>query len=128
MVTRLIFLVLFFLLIPLFSNSDENILVFDKPSNKAKIMILDKITSKKIDHLVSIGKISIINNFKVQIIKCIIDNKTGSSDIYAFLQVQDQKNTNKDAVYIYNGWIVNKYPSVNPFEHSNYDLWIEDCY
>ena len=92
MVTRLIFLVLFFLLIPLFSHSDENILVFDKPTNKVKIMILDKITSKKIDHLVSIGKISIINNFKVKIVKCIIDNKTGSSDIYAFLQVQDQKN------------------------------------
>ena len=128
MVTRLIFLVLLFLLIPLFSQSDENILVFDKPNNKAKIVILDKITSKKIDHLVGIRKISIISNLKIQVAKCVIDNKTGSSDIYAFLQVQDQKNKNKDSVYIYNGWIVNKYPSVNPFEHSNYDLWIEDCY
>ena len=65
---------------------------------------------------------------RIKITKCVIDNKTGSSDIYAFLQVQDQAKANKDIVYIYNGWMINKYPSVNPFEHANYDLWIENCY
>ena len=95
---------------------------------KLKIIILDKITSKKTNHSLNIGKIKIINDLRIKITKCVIDNKTGSSDIYAFLQVQDQTKANKDIVYIYNGWMINKYPSVNPFEHANYDLWIENCY
>lgn len=128
MASRLIFLVLFFFIIPLSALTDDNILVYDKSNNLAQIIILDKITSKKTNHSLNIGKIKIINDLRIKITKCVIDNKTGSSDIYAFLQVQDQTKANKDIVYIYNGWMINKYPSVNPFEHANYDLWIENCY
>ena len=128
MASRLIFLVLFFFIIPLPALTDDNILVYDKSNNQAQIIILDKITSKKTNHSLNIGKIKIINDLRIKITKCVIDNKTGSSDIYAFLQVQDQTKANKDIVYIYNGWMINKYPSVNPFEHANYDLWIENCY
>ena len=128
MASRLIFLVLFFFIIPLSALTDDNILVYDKSNNLAQIIILDKITSKKTNHSLNIGKIKIINDLRIKITKCVIDNKTGSSDIYAFLQVQDQTRANKDIVYIYNGWMINKYPSVNPFEHANYDLWIENCY
>lgn len=128
MASRLIFLVLFFFIIPLSALTDDNILVYDKSNNQAQITILDKITSKKTNHSLNIGKIKIINDLRIKITKCVIDNKTGSSDIYAFLQVQDQTKANKDIVYIYNGWMINKYPSVNPFEHANYDLWIENCY
>ena len=128
MASRLIFLVLFFFTIPLSALTDDNILVYDKSNNQAQIIILDKITSKKTNHSLNIGKIKIINDLRIKITKCVIDNKTGSSDIYAFLQVQDQTKANKDIVYIYNGWMINKYPSVNPFEHANYDLWIENCY
>ena len=128
MASRLIFLVLFFFIIPLSALTDDNILVYDKSNNQAQIIILDKITSKKTNHSLNIGKIKIINDLSIKITKCVIDNKTGSSDIYAFLQVQDQTKANKDIVYTYNGWMINKYPSVNPFEHANYDLWIENCY
>ena len=128
MASRLIFLVLFFFIIPLSALTDDNILVYDKSNNQAQIIILDKITSKKTNHSLNIGKIKIINDLRIKITKCVIDNKTGSSDIYAFLQVQDQIKANKDIVYIYNGWMISKYPSVNPFEHANYDLWIENCY
>ena len=128
MASRLIFLVLFFFIIPLSALTYDNILVYDKSNNQAQIIILDKITSKKTNHSLNIGKIKIINDLRIKITKCVIDNKTGSSDIYAFLQVQDQTKANKDIVYIYNGWMINKYPSVNPFEHANYDLWIENCY
>ena len=128
MASRLIFLVLFFFIIPLSALTDDNILVYDKSNNQAQIIILDKVTSKKTNHSLNIGKIKIINDLRIKITKCVIDNKTGSSDIYAFLQVQDQTKANKDIVYIYNGWMINKYPSVNPFEHANYDLWIENCY
>lgn len=47
MASRLIFLVLFFFIIPLSALTDDNILVYDKSNNQAQIIILDKITSKK---------------------------------------------------------------------------------
>ena len=57
MASRLIFLVLFFFIIPLSALTDDNILVYDKSNNQAQIIILDKITSKKTNHSLNIEKL-----------------------------------------------------------------------
>lgn len=48
MASRLIFLVLFFFIIPLSALTDDNILVYDKSNNQAQIIILDKIDRKSV--------------------------------------------------------------------------------
>jgi hypothetical protein len=51
-------------------------------------------------------------------------------EVLAYVQIQDDlKNTkNKDKVFLYNGWMIANHPSLNSFEHANYDVWVKNCY
>ena len=127
MATRfLIFLVYFFFLQSAIAS--KNINNFEDKYQKAKIIILNKITSKKTKHILFIDKIKKIHNFKILLKKCFSENLNSSKDLFAYLQVQDSLSKHKNSVYIFNGWMVKNYPYLNPFEHDSYDLWIDNCY
>ena len=33
----------------------------------------------------------------------------------------------KNIVYIFNNWMFTSYPSLNSFDHPNFDIWLENC-
>ena len=49
-------------------------------------------------------------------------------EIIAYIQVIDQSITNNDEVYVFNGWMFSSSPSINPFDHPVYDVWLTGCY
>ena len=110
------------------SVAKENTSNLIESNLKAKIVILDKVTSKKTKHILPINKVRKIYDLNILIKRCILDKSNNSGVLYAYLQIKNNKIKNKNSVYIFNGWMINNYRSINPFEHSNYDLWIESCY
>ena len=42
--------------------------------------------------------------------------------------VEDNKNSNNDEVFVFNGWTFSSSPSIQVFDHPVYDLWILKCY
>ena len=49
-------------------------------------------------------------------------------EIIAYVQVKDLTNTNKDDVFVFNGWMFSSSPSIAPFDHPVYDIWLVKCY
>ena len=43
-------------------------------------------------------------------------------------QVSDLTNKNKDDVFVFNGWMFSSSPSITPFDHPVYDIWLVSCY
>ena len=43
------------------------------------------------------------------------------------MQVIDLKDKNKDKVYIFNDWTFASSPSIRPFDHPVYDIWLTGC-
>ena len=37
-------------------------------------------------------------------------------------------NKDKDDVFVYNGWMFSSSPSLTPFDHPVYDIWLIKCY
>ena len=62
--------------------------------------------------------------------RCVLNNNKGYLEVLAYVQIQDDlKNIkNKDKVFLYNGWMIANHPSLNSFEHANYDVWVKNCY
>lgn len=128
MVSRIIvFFLFFFNTTPLFALN-VNVKVFDTIKNKATIVLLDKVTSKKKIYSINIGKKHNLHSLEILIKRCVLDSSEGLLKISAFLQVQESANKRDDKVYIFNGWMMSGYPSVNPMEHSNYDIWVKNCF
>ena len=46
---------------------------------------------------------------------------------YKFIKIKSLKR-NKDDVFVFNGWMFSSSPSIAPFDHPVYDIWLIKCY
>ena len=49
-------------------------------------------------------------------------------EITAYIQVKDLTSKNNDEVFVFNGWMFSSSPSIAPFDHPVYDVWLTSCY
>ncbi len=93
-----------------------------------ELNILDKVSSKTSSIKVKIGEELIFQNLLINVLKCQNSKFDDDPEVTAYMQVKDLKSTNNDKVYIFNGWTFASSPSIRPFDHPVYDIWIKKCY
>ena len=124
-----IFFILFFAFFIFFLNSSHSV----ESSNKLEgdlieIKILDKISSKNSKLTLKIGEEKKFENLLIKALKCKNSQFDDNQDITAYLQVIDITNKNNDEVFVFNGWTFSSSPSLRPFDHPVYDIWLTKCY
>ncbi len=95
---------------------------------KTDIKILDKISSK--NELINLdnGEESIYKDLAIKVMKCTNSELDDNPEIKAYIQVRDLTKKNNDKVYVFNGWMFSSSPSITPFDHPVYDIWLVNCY
>ena len=107
------------------SNSEDN----QSFSGKfLEIKILDKVSSKTSTVELKIGKEIEFKNLLIKSLKCENSKFDDNPEITAYIQVIDKTNTNNDEVFVFNGWAFSSSPSLKPFDHPVYDIWLMDCF
>jgi len=107
------------------SNSEDN----QSFSGKfLEIKILDKVSSKTSTVELKIGKEVEFKNLLIKSLKCENSKFDDNPEITAYIQVIDKTNTNNDEVFVFNGWAFSSSPSLKPFDHPVYDIWLMSCY
>ena len=92
------------------------------------IKVLDKISSKNILLKLKNGDEIKYKDLLIKSMKCKNSEFDDDPEITAYLQVKDLTNKNKDDVFVFNGWMFSSSPSIAPFDHPVYDIWLIDCY
>ena len=90
--------------------------------------VLDKVSSKSSNITVEIGKEFNFQNLTIKVLKCFNSKFDDDPEITAYIQVKDLNNENNDEVYVFNGWMFSSSPSIAPFDHPVYDIWLISCY
>tara|TARA_Y100000992_G_C21223087_1_gene471490 strand:- start:519 stop:926 length:408 start_codon:yes stop_codon:yes gene_type:complete len=121
---NLFFLILTFSLLTCLNVSSAN----DLEGKFTNIKILDKISSKN-----TLIKLKNNNEIKykdliIKSLKCSNSEFDDNPEITAYIQVKDLTNKNKDDVFVFNGWMFSSSPSIAPFDHPVYDIWLVGCY
>ena len=93
-----------------------------------EIKILDKVSSKTSQLSLNIGQETKFGNLIIKILKCKNSEFDDNPEITAYLQVKDISNKSNDEVFVFNGWTFSSSPSVRPFDHPVYDIWLTKCY
>ncbi len=121
---KLIYLVflLFFCLV-FNANSNSNL-----EGSFTNIKILDKISSKNTLLKLENGKLKKFKDLEIKSIKCKNSEFDDNPEITAYIQVRDLTNKNNDEVFVFNGWMFSSSPSIKPFDHPVYDVWLISCY
>ena len=94
----------------------------------AELYILDKVSSKTSNIKIKVGEKFTFQNLEINVLKCQNSKFDDDPEITAYMQVIDLKAKNKDKVYIFNDWTFASSPSIRPFDHPVYDIWLKKCY
>ena len=94
----------------------------------AEILVLDKVSSKTTKLKLTIGEELFFQNLNIHILKCQNSKFDDDPEVTAFMQIIDLKNKDKDKVFVFNDWTFASSPSIRPFDHPVYDIWLKKCY
>ena len=106
-----------------FSQTNDNLI-----GTNTNIKILDKISSKNELIYLNNGEEKIYKDLAIKSMKCTNSEFDDSPEIKAYIQVRDLTKNDNDKVYVFNGWMFSSSPSIAPFDHPVYDIWLVDCY
>ena len=67
-------------------------------------------------------------NLVIKSLKCRNSKFDDNPEITAYLQVKDLSYKNNNEVFVFNGWAFSSSPSLRPFDHPVYDIWLSKCY
>ena len=94
----------------------------------AELNILDKVSSKTSSVNIKVGDEFIFQNLQINVLKCQNSKFDDDPEVTAYMQVKDLKSANKNKVFVFNGWTFASSPSIRPFDHPVYDIWLKKCY
>ena len=96
--------------------------------NFTDIKILDKISSKnELIKLMNREEVK-YKDLLIKSIKCKNSEFDDNPEITAYIQARDLTKKNNDEVFVFNGWMFSSSPSLAPFDHPVYDIWLVNCY
>ena len=121
---KLIYLVFLFYFCLIFNSNSKNNL----EGTFTDIKILDKISSKNTLLKLENGELKKFKDLEIKSIKCKNSEFDDNPEITAYIQVRDLTNKNNDEVFVFNGWMFSSSPSIEPFDHPVYDVWLISCY
>ena len=105
------------------SNSQSNL-----EGSFTDIKILDKISSKNTLIKLKNGELKKFKDLSIKSFKCKNSEFDDDPEVTAYLQIRDLSNKNNDEVFAFNGWMFSSSPSITPFDHPVYDVWLVSCY
>ena len=120
---------LFFLILILSLNCFYNLSSSeDLDGFYTNLKVLDKISSKNILVKIKNGEEVRHKDLLIKSIKCKNSGFDDNPEIMAYIQVKDLTNKNKNEVFVFNNLMFSSSPSITPFDHPVYDIWLVGCY
>tara|TARA_B100001057_G_scaffold484648_1_gene563049 strand:- start:286 stop:693 length:408 start_codon:yes stop_codon:yes gene_type:complete len=119
----IVLFILVFFLIFLESRSETTL-----EGNFTSIKVLDKISSKNILIKLKNGEEFRHKDLLIKSKKCKNSEFDDNPEVTAYIQVSDLTNNKKDKVFVFNNWMFSSSPSIVPFDHPVYDIWLISCY
>ena len=92
------------------------------------LKILDKISSKNTLVKLKNGELITFKDLSIKSLKCKNSEFDDNPEITAYIQVKDLTDENNNEVFVFNGWMFSSSPSITPFDHPVYDVWLVKCY
>ena len=123
-ISSLIFVFIFIFFFSI-SNSQEKKSTLE--GKFVELKILDKVSSKNTTLELEIGTEQKFQKLSIKVLKCKNSEFDDDPEVTAYMQVRDLADKNNDKVFVFNGWTFASSPSLRPFDHPVYDIWLTKC-
>jgi len=99
-----------------------------KSETTVELSVLDKVSSKNTNIKILVGKEFFFQNLSIKVLKCYNSEFDDDPEVTAYMQVKDTTMNSNDSVFVFNDWTFASSPSIRPFDHPVYDVWLKKCY
>ena len=99
-----------------------------KSETTAELSVLDKVSSKNTNIKIQVGEEFSFQNLNIKVLKCYNSKFDDDPEVTAYMQVIDNTMNNNNRVFVFNDWTFASSPSIRPFDHPVYDVWLKKCY
>ena len=94
----------------------------------AELSVLVKVSSKNTNIQIQVGEEFSFQNLTIKVLKCYNSTFDDDPEVTAYIQVKDVSMNKNDKVFVFNDWTFASSPSIRPFDHPVYDVWLKKCY
>ena len=122
------FLLILFVFLAYFIFISKSISDNKLEGSYTEFKVLDKISSKNTLLKIKNTELVKFKDLSIKSLKCKNSEFDDDPEIVAYVQVRDLTNKKNDEVFVFNGWMFSSSPSIVPFDHPVYDIWLVDCY
>ena len=91
-----------------------------------ELQILDKISARISNVNILINEKAKYGSLEIEIFDCKKRPPEEVPEDFVLMRVMDEVSPN-NFERVFQGWMLSSSPSVAPFEHPTYDIWIKDC-
>ncbi len=119
---------LFAIVLIILINDNIHAETLPKSETTAELSVLDKVSSKNTNIKIQVGEEFSFQNLNIKILKCYNSEFDDDPEVTAYMQVKDKTMNNNDSVFVFNDWTFASSPSIRPFDHPVYDVWLKKCY
>ena len=99
-----------------------------KSETTVELSVLDKVSSKNTNIKIQVGEEFSFQNLNIKVLKCYNSEFDDDPEVTDFMQVKYTTMSNNDKVFVFNDWTFASSPSIRPFDHPVYDVWLKKCY
>ena len=94
--------------------------------NMVSLHVLDKVTSRVEIIEVQVGKIVEFGSLQIEIFLCKKRPPEEVPEDFVLMRIIDEVSSN-NFKRVFQGWMLSSSPTIAPFEHPTYDVWVKDC-
>ncbi len=95
-------------------------------ADKAKLIVLNKITTKSTENILKVGEVTFFGNLSIEVHKCIKATDPYNANNWMLLTIFDNK-IEEENLSVFHGWVLSSNPSLSTLEHPVYEVIPLDC-
>jgi len=94
--------------------------------NMVSLQVLDKVTSRVETIEIQVGERVEFGSLKIEIFLCKKRSPEEIPEDFVLLRIIEEISP-ENLETVFQGWMISSSPTVAPFEHPTYDVWVKDC-
>ena len=91
-----------------------------------ELQILDKISARISTMEIKVGEKEKYGSIEIEVFDCKKRPPEEVPEDFVLMRITDEVSQN-NFERVFQGWMLSSSPTVAPFEHPTYDIWVKDC-
>ena len=102
--------------------------LFAKPisGHSVVLQVLDKISARISTLTIEVGEKAKYGSLEIEIFDCKKRPPEEIPEDFVLMRIIDEVSSDSFK-RVFQGWMLSSSPTITPFEHPTYDVWVKDC-